>query len=59
MNAWLFRLLTLVLTVMSPEIKAQLRTWLDTLQTEAKKTKNPWDDLLVSLLRSLLLGETL
>lgn len=57
MNAWLFRLISLVVTVMSPEIKAQLKTWLDQMREDAKKTKNPWDDLLVGLLRSLLLGE--
>lgn len=57
MNEWILRLITLVVTVASPELRKSLSEWLTTLETSAKKTANPWDDILVGMLKTLLLGE--
>lgn len=55
MNEWIFRLITLILTVLSPELRVGLVEWLDDLEVRAKKTDNPWDDMLVGVLKSILL----
>lgn len=57
MNEWIFRLITMVVTVMSPELRKGLEVWLDKLETDAKKTANPWDDIIVGLLKTLLLNK--
>ena len=53
MNKWIFRLIGLVATVASPEIRKGADDLLDKLEADAKKTANPWDDMLVDLLRTL------
>lgn len=55
MNEWLIRIITMVVTVMSPELRKGLEQWLDKLEADAKKTANPWDDILVGLLKSMLI----
>lgn len=55
MNEWLLRLVRLVLTVLSPELRTALVEWLDDLDARAKNTDNPWDDVLVGILKSILL----
>lgn len=57
MNEWLLRLITLIVGVASPELRKMLQQWLVTLEEQAKATKNPWDDILVALLKRLLLGD--
>jgi len=57
MNEWLLRLIGLVVTVASPELRVILEDWLTTLEAQAKKTANPWDDILVGMLKTLLLGK--
>ena len=57
MNEWILRLIGLVVTVASPELRAMLTEWLQTLEANAKKTANPWDDILVAMLKTLLLGK--
>lgn len=57
MNKWLLRVITLIVTVMSPELRNMLEQLLNTLAEQAEQTSNPWDDILVGLLKSLLLGE--
>lgn len=57
MNEWILRLISLVVTVASPELRQGLEGWLDGLETQAKKTANPWDDILVAMLKTLLLGK--
>lgn len=57
MNEWILRLIGLVVTVASPELRKMLTEWLTTLEANAKKTANPWDDILVSMLKTLLLGK--
>ncbi|GAI93121.1 unnamed protein product [marine sediment metagenome] len=57
MNKWLLQLITMVVTVMSPELRKGLEVWLDKLEADAKKTANPWDDILVGLLKSMLFSK--
>jgi len=57
MNEWILRLITLVVTVASPELRKGLEGWLAQLDEQAKKTANPWDDILVGMLKSILLGQ--
>jgi len=56
MNEWILRLIGLVVTVASPELQKALEQWLGQLEEQAKKTANPWDDILVGMLKTLLLG---
>lgn len=56
MDKWLLRIITLVVSVMSPELRKGLVDLLNNLEAQAKKTANPWDDVLVGLLKSILLG---
>lgn len=53
MNKWIFNLITMVVTVMSPELRKGLESVVNELETQAKKTANPWDDILVGLLKTL------
>ncbi|MBA7571647.1 hypothetical protein ES708_13413 [subsurface metagenome] len=57
MNEWLLQLITMIVTVMSPELRKGLEDWLDKLEADAKKTANPWDDILVGLLKSMLFSK--
>ncbi|MBA7546028.1 hypothetical protein ES705_38411 [subsurface metagenome] len=57
MNEWLLRLIGMIVNVASPELRKVLEEWLTNLETQAKKTSNPWDDILVAMLKSLLLGK--
>lgn len=55
MNEWIMRLFGLVVTVISPELRTGLEAWLNKLEADAKKTPNPWDDVFVGILKSVLL----
>lgn len=57
MNEWLLRIITMVVTVMSPELRKGLEDVVNGLETQAKKTANPWDDILVGLLKNLLFNK--
>lgn len=57
MNEWILRLIGLVINVASPELLKQLESWLTSLEATAKKTANPWDDVLVAMLKTVLLGK--
>jgi len=57
MNEWIFRLIGLIIAVASPELRKGLEEWLNTLEKQAKATDNPWDDILVAMLRTILLGK--
>lgn len=54
---WLFSLLNIA-RLASPELKATIRKMLDDLDTQAKTTKLPVDDIAVGILRTVcsLLG---
>jgi len=57
MNVLLFRILLLVVTMLSPAVKSTLTDLLNQLDADAKKTDNPWDDIFVAMLRTLVLGD--
>jgi len=57
MNEWIFRLIGLIIAVASPELRKGLEEWLNTLEKQAQATDNPWDDILVAMLRTILLGK--
>lgn len=54
MNEWLFRLITMILSLISPELRQGLTDWVIKLEADAKETSNPWDDIFVGLLKSVL-----
>ena len=57
MNEWILRLIGLIVTVASPELRASLEEWITALEKNAKSTSNPWDDILVAMLKTVLLGK--
>ena len=57
MNEWIFRLIGLIVTVMSPELRKGLEDVISDLEMRAKKTANPWDDVLVGVLKTILFGK--
>ena len=50
----LIKTLTSALSAASPDIKAWLKEALDVLEVKAAATPNKYDDILVSILRSVL-----
>ena len=57
MNALLLRILLVVITMMSPTLLTVVTEFLHRLEAEAKKTGNPWDDILVDILKSLIINK--
>ena len=49
-----FALLQQLVTLLSPEIRAEIKTALDKMQEKTKQTKLPFDDFGVMLLRGIL-----
>lgn len=47
-------LLGQLITGMSPEVRAEMKSGLDKMQERAKATKLPFDDIAVMLLRAIL-----
>lgn len=56
MNEWILRLIGLIVSVASPELRKMLEEVFNNLEQKVKATKNPWDDVLVGLLKQLVLG---
>ena len=56
MNALLVRILLLLITTMSPALKAVFVEFIARLEAEAAKTGEPWDDIIVAILKTLLIG---
>jgi len=54
MNEWILRIIGMVVGVMSPELRTGMTKWVKNMEVEAKKTPNPWDDIFVGLLKSIL-----
>jgi len=50
----LIRMLPMIISNVTPEIKKGARALLDNLKDKAKQTPNPYDDMLVDLLDDLL-----
>lgn len=57
MNEWILRIIGLIVSVASPELRKAIEQMFNNLEQQAKATKNPWDDVLVGLLKSLILGD--
>ena len=57
MNVLMFRILLLVVTMLSPAVKTTLADLINQLDVDAKKTDNPWDDIFVAMLKTLILGQ--
>lgn len=54
MNEWILRLIEIVLKSASPELRQFIIDWVKEIEAKAKETPNPWDDVLVGLIKVLL-----
>lgn len=54
MNNWLLRIITMVFSVMTPELRDSMVAFVNAMEENAKKTPNPWDDIFVDVLKSIL-----
>jgi len=54
MNKLFAKLIPLILATISPEIKKALTEFVNRLESDAKKTSNPWDDMFVAILKSII-----
>ena len=52
--AFITKILSVLITSISPELKEGIREGLDRLDEKAKATKNKFDDLLVLLLKAVI-----
>jgi len=57
MEKFIFKILAAVLKAISPQIRNLIVVFLKNLEVEAPKTPNPWDDLLLLVLKVLLAAE--
>ncbi|GAH42770.1 unnamed protein product [marine sediment metagenome] len=57
MHEWIFGLIRLVIGVVSPELRTGVAALLDKLEEQAKRTSNPWDDILVAMLKQIMTGK--
>ena len=55
MNELLLRILLLVVLQMSPALRTALIKVLSELEKQAKESQNPWDDILIAILKTLLI----
>lgn len=54
MNEWILRLITLIVGAASPELRQLVKEWVIELDKRAKETPNPFDDVLVGLIKIVL-----
>lgn len=54
MPKWMWNVLLSMVKEASPSMKASLCKTLDDLAVEAKKTSNPFDDLIISMAKGML-----
>jgi len=54
MNEWILRLITLIVGAASPELRTMIKEWVLELDKRAKETPNPFDDVLVGLIKIVL-----
>lgn len=54
MNNWLLMLVGQMLTVITPQLRQGLTEFVNTLEKQAKATPNPWDDIFVGIVKSVL-----
>lgn len=57
MEKLLFNLITVVLQKMSPEIVKAIRSFINRLDEMASKTANPFDDMLIDIIKTLTMNE--
>lgn len=48
------KILFMMFTRVSPELREWIKKELDVLEGKAKKTKNPFDDMFIAMLKTLL-----
>lgn len=58
MNEWILRLITLIVGSASPALRELIKTWVIELEQRAKETPNPFDDVLVGLIKIVLNVDT-
>lgn len=54
MNNWLLILLQQMLSVITPQLRQGLIEFINNLEKQAKATPNPWDDIFVGIVKSVL-----
>lgn len=54
MDKWLLRIIKLVLVQASPQIREIVCSTLKQAAEKAAKTDNPWDDVLIGLLQTII-----
>jgi len=54
MNNWLLQTIVMVFSVITPELRNRLIEFINQLEADAKKTPNPWDDIFIGVVRSIL-----
>ncbi len=52
--SFLIKILSILITNISPELKEQISETIKKLEAKAKATVNPFDDLVVELLKAIL-----
>lgn len=57
MNKWVLQLVSMMLGVITPQLRKGLEEFVLNLEKQAKATPNPWDDIFVGLLKTLLGSE--
>ena len=50
-----FKIISIIITNVSPDLKEKLKAGIQDLKAKAKETKNPFDDLLMEFLEAVLL----
>lgn len=53
-NAWVLRLIALILAALSGPLKAELIKFATDFRAKARQTENPWDDFAADILCWLL-----
>lgn len=54
MSGWMATLLGQVVAQMSPEIRKGMVEFVNKLESDAKATPNPWDDIFVGIVKFVL-----
>lgn len=54
MNELILTAITMMLSLMSQDLRHNITIFLNNLEADARKTSNPWDNMLVTMLRNLL-----
>ena len=54
MNELLMRLASMIMKVVSPQLREELVRFIANFEAHAKKTENEWDDVIVLVLKAIL-----